>query len=73
MGTKMVPSYANIFIGKLEKQLLEASFKKQLSWIRVMDDVDVKWNKSDDDLDMLVIFITDVTTYIKVSNLLPYI
>jgi hypothetical protein len=25
MGTKMAPSYANIFMGKLEKQLLESS------------------------------------------------
>jgi hypothetical protein len=25
MGTKMAPSYANIFMGKLEKQLLEST------------------------------------------------
>jgi hypothetical protein len=32
MGTKMAPSYANIFMGKLEKQLLESSIERPLSW-----------------------------------------
>jgi hypothetical protein len=27
MGTKMAPSYANIFMGKIEKQLLESSIR----------------------------------------------
>ncbi|XP_071149150.1 atrial natriuretic peptide receptor 1-like [Mytilus edulis] len=50
----MAPSYANIFMGKLEKQLLESSIEKPLSWFRFIDDVDMKWNKSDDDLDTFI-------------------
>ncbi|XP_063404279.1 uncharacterized protein LOC134687752 [Mytilus trossulus] len=41
MGTKMAPSYANIFMGKLEK-LLESSIENPVSWFRCIDDVDMK-------------------------------
>ncbi|XP_071160924.1 uncharacterized protein [Mytilus edulis] len=47
MGTKMAPSYANIFMGKVEKQLLECSIKKPLSWYRFIDDIEMKWDKGD--------------------------
>jgi hypothetical protein len=50
MGTKMAPSYANIFMGKLEKQLLESSIERPLSWYRFIDDVDMKWTQSDEEL-----------------------
>jgi hypothetical protein len=50
MDTKMAPSYANIFMGKLEKQLLESSIERPLSWYRFIDDVDMKWNQSDEEL-----------------------
>jgi hypothetical protein len=46
MSTKMAPSYANTFIGKFEKQLLESSIERPLSWYRFIDDVDMKWTKS---------------------------
>jgi hypothetical protein len=50
MGTKMAPSYANIFMGKLEKQLLELSIERPLSWYRFIDDVDMKWTQNDEEL-----------------------
>jgi hypothetical protein len=50
MGTKMAPSYANIFMGKLEKQLLESSIERLLTWYRFIDDVDMKWTQSDEEL-----------------------
>ncbi|XP_071145419.1 uncharacterized protein [Mytilus edulis] len=43
MGTKMAPSYVNIFMGKLEKQIIAASLSKPLSCFRFIDDVDMKW------------------------------
>jgi hypothetical protein len=50
MGTKMAPSYANIFMGKFEKQLLESSIERPLSSYRFIDDVDMKWIQSDEEL-----------------------
>jgi hypothetical protein len=34
MGTKMAPSYANIFMGKLEKLIIQSAPHKPLSWLR---------------------------------------
>jgi hypothetical protein len=42
MGTKMAPSYANIFMGDLQERLLISSLKQHLSWFRFIDDVDIK-------------------------------
>ena len=39
-----------IFMGKLEKQLLESSIERPLSWYRFIDDVDMKWTQSDEEL-----------------------
>ena len=49
-GTAMAPSYANICMGKLEKQLLESSIERPLSWYRFIDDVDMKWTQNDEEL-----------------------
>ena len=39
MGTRMAPSYANIFMGKLEQQLLARTRKKPAIWWRYIDDL----------------------------------
>ncbi|XP_071178031.1 uncharacterized protein [Mytilus edulis] len=51
MGTKIAPSYANIFMDKLEKQIIAASLSKPLSWFRFIDDVDMKWIEFQQKLD----------------------
>ena len=43
MGTKMAPPYANIFMGRLEKQLQRSVTPKPLSCSRFIDDIDMKW------------------------------
>ena len=43
MGTKMAPSYANILLGRLERRLLQSSILKPFSWLRFIDDIDMKW------------------------------
>jgi hypothetical protein len=47
---KWLPSYANIFMGKFEKQLLEWSIERPLSWYRSIDDMDMRWTQSDEEL-----------------------
>jgi hypothetical protein len=41
MGTKMAPSYANMFMGDLEERLLLSSLKQPLLWFRFIDDIDI--------------------------------
>lgn len=63
MGTKMPPSYANIFMGRLECNLgllLRAPFKP-LSWLRFIDDIEMKWVENR--LDCLKYFITFVNFF----------
>jgi hypothetical protein len=43
MGTKMAPSYANIFMGRPERRLLDYSPTKPLSWLRFLDEIEMNW------------------------------
>ena len=51
MGTKMAPRYANLFMGFLEKDILEKSPYKPLVWYRYIDDVFFIWTHGRDKLD----------------------
>ena len=44
MGTKMAVSFANIFMGKVESQILSRSALKPLAWKRYIDDIFSIWN-----------------------------
>ena len=68
MGTKMAPSYANIFMGKLEKQILETAEKQPLSWFRFIDDVDMKWTETEEELDNFVKHANSVHPAIKFTH-----
>ena len=48
MGTKMAVAFANIFMGKVESQILERSAIKPLAWKRYIDDVFSIWNINKD-------------------------
>jgi hypothetical protein len=50
MGTKMAPSYANIFMGELEKLIIQYAPYKPISSFRFIDDVDTKWTESAENL-----------------------
>ena len=52
MGTKMAPAYANIFMGRLENQLLMSVTLKPFSWLRFIDDIDMKWTHGRDSLEI---------------------
>ena len=43
MGTRMDPSYANIFIKYVEIQLIDTSPKKPTLWLRFIDDILMIW------------------------------
>ena len=50
MGTKVAPSYANLFMGELEKNILECSPKEPLLWKRFIDDIFMIWTYSQKEL-----------------------
>ena len=50
MGTKMAPSYANLFMGMLEKQMLSSYKNKPLLYSRYIDDIFMIWTDGEDSL-----------------------
>jgi hypothetical protein len=65
MGTKMAPSYANIFMGRLERNLLMQAPVKPLGWLRFIDDIEMKWAESRKDLDNFIELANGFHTSIK--------
>ena len=46
MGTKMAVAFANIFMGEIEKQIINESAHKPLAWKRYIDDIIFLWHTS---------------------------
>ena len=46
MGTRLAPSYANIFMGDLEERLLDKYEKTPYLWVRFIDDIFAIWTHS---------------------------
>ena len=51
MGTKMAVAFANIFMAKIEKEILRQSDTKPIFWKRFIDDVISMWNTSRDKIE----------------------
>ena len=54
MGTEMTPSYANLFMGVLEKQMLSSYKHKPLVYLRYIDDILMIWTDGEDSLNDFV-------------------
>ena len=65
MGTKMAPAYANVFMGDLERRLIENAPYKPFSWLRFIDDIEMKWTHGRQALDEFVAFANDFHPSIK--------
>ena len=50
IGTKMAPSYASIFMGKLESNLMERAPAKPIFWTRFIDDIFFVWTEGEERL-----------------------
>ena len=50
MGTQMAPSYANIFMGDLDRKILTHMDKRPDIWCRNIDDVFVIWSHGEESL-----------------------
>ena len=59
MGTRMGPSYANLFLGKFEHDaLLRASYKPYL-WFRFIDDIFMIWTEGLEKLELFADYFDD--------------
>ena len=56
MGTRMAPSYANLFLGKFA--LLRAPYQP-LVWLRFNDDIFMIWTEGPEKLEMFVDYLNN--------------
>ena len=68
MGTRMAPSYANIFMGKLEQQAINDHHLKPLVWWRFIDDVFLLWTHGEDHLMKFVDHLNNFHSTIKFTT-----
>ena len=54
MGTRMAPSYSNIFMGRLEQKLLKNQSQQPMVWWRYIDDIFIVWTHGETSLQALV-------------------
>ena len=65
MGTTMAPSYANIFMGKLGKLIIQSAPCKPVSWFRF---VDMRWTESEENLNRFFDHVNNVHPAIKFTH-----
>jgi len=68
MGTKLAPSMACLFMGRLEERLLSSVSKKPLMWIRYIDDVFFLWPHGPDELQRFVTLCNSFHPTIKFTS-----
>ena len=54
MGTRMAPSYANLFMGKLEREFLLTQDLKPRVWWRFIDDIFAIWTHGEQSLNRFI-------------------
>ena len=57
MGTKMAPSYANLFLGKFEHDALLNSPYQPHIWLRFIDDIFMIWTEGPEKLKIFVDYV----------------
>ena len=72
MGTCMAPSYANIFMGSLEKRFLDTCQFTPLIWLRYIDDIFLIWTHGRDKLDSFIQFANSFHQTIKFTSNISY-
>ena len=68
MGTKMAPSYANLFMSDLEDRLLSSAPNRPLVWWRFIDDIFSVWCGGQESLDEFIDHINSFHPTIKCTT-----
>ena len=65
MGTKMAPSYANLFLGYFEAKALENAPFQPHTWFRYIDDIFMIWTEGLDNLKVFIDYLNSIHPTIK--------
>ena len=68
MGTKMAPSFANLFLGFFETNALSNSNHKPHTWLRYIDDIFMIWTHGLDNLNLFVDYLNNIHPTIKFTH-----
>ena len=68
MGTRMAPSYANLFLAKFETDALSRAPYQPHTWWRYIDDIFMIWTHSVDDLHAFTSYLNTIHPTIKFTS-----
>ena len=68
MGSICAPSYANIFMGKLEQEIIDGFHLKPLGWFRFIDDIFFIWPHGSDSLENFLNYANNLHHSIKFTS-----
>ena len=68
MGTRMAPSYANLFLAKFETDALSRAPFQPFIWVRYINDIFMIWTRSVLDLNTFTFFLNDIHTTMKFTG-----
>ena len=68
MGTKLAPAYANIFMGKLEYEILSQAPFKPISYKRYINNILILWPHSEFQLNDLLLSMNTFHPSIKFTS-----
>ena len=68
MGTRMAPSYANLFMGNFEQLAIENAPLKPFVWWRYIDDIFMIWTEGEDNLKTFIKYINSIHPAIKFTH-----
>ena len=65
MGTRMAPSYANLFLAKFETDALSHAPHQPHTWWRFIDDIFMIWTDTEDELRTFITYLNNIHPTIK--------
>ena len=68
MGTKMAPSYANLFLGYFDANALENASFQLHTWLRYIDDIFMIWYEGLDNLKIFIDYLNNTHSTIKFTS-----
>ena len=72
MGTKLAPAYANLFMGKLEHEILSHAPHKPIFYKRYIDDILLLWPHSELELNNFLLAMNSFHPSIKFTSKISY-